>query len=52
MENQKTIFITGSSGYVGEMLVDQFSTREDIKQIVGVDIVAPSDLTKNQIHPS
>lgn len=43
----KTIFITGSSGYVGEMLVDQFSKKDDISKIIGVDLVAPSELIKN-----
>lgn len=47
MKNPKIVFITGSSGCVGEMLVDQFSKRDDVKQIVGVDIVEPSELTKD-----
>ncbi len=47
MKNEKIICITGSSGYVGEMLVDQFSAREDIKTIVGIDLIPPSSLTKN-----
>ncbi len=42
----KTIFITGGAGYVGEMLCDQFSKRDDVMQIVALDKEPQSEFSK------
>lgn len=43
---QRTIFITGGAGYVGEMLCDQFSRRDDVRLIVALDKEPQSDFSK------
>lgn len=44
--NKRTIFITGGAGYVGEMLCDQFSKRDDVALIVTVDKEPQSEFSK------
>lgn len=43
---QKTIFIVGGAGYVGEMLCEQMGKREDVCAIIALDKESQSDYSK------
>ena len=38
---KKNVFITGVSGFIGQRIVERFSNREDIGEIIGIDIFDP-----------
>lgn len=42
-----TLFITGAAGYVGTMLCEQFSKRDDVKKIVALDMEPQPDVLKS-----
>jgi len=43
---QQTVFIVGGAGYVGEMLCDQMSKRDDVAAIVTLDKEPQSEFSK------
>jgi nucleoside-diphosphate-sugar epimerase len=47
MENKNKILITGGSGYVGAMLIEQFAEREDVEKIISLDKEPASELWEN-----
>lgn len=47
---KQRLFITGGSGYVGAMLADQLSTREDVEAILLIDKEPETNLTKESNH--
>ncbi len=44
---QQTVFIVGGAGYVGEMLCDQMSKRDDVAAIIALDKEPQSDFSKS-----
>ena len=44
--DKKTLFITGGAGYVGAMLCEQLSKRDDVEKIIALDREEQSELLK------
>lgn len=47
---KQRLFITGGSGYIGAMLADQLSKREDVEAVLLIDKEPETDLTKHTTH--
>lgn len=48
MNEKHTVFITGAAGYVGTMLVEKFSARQDVIKVVGLDKEPVPEAIKNE----
>ena len=46
----RNIFITGISGYLGTVLSEKLSQRDDVNEIIGIDINPPANQLKSKIR--
>lgn len=44
--SEKTIFVTGGAGYIGEMLCEQLGKRDEVRRIIALDKEPQSDYSK------